>query len=111
MTFKDIVNGAIRADAADWVEGLLGDQDISYHWTVADRDDARMEKVRGKPYYSYTVRLTVVLDLTRTAVLSVQGTLDEAGIHRKSIFDEAGKLLWSDSKAVRDSFRIKSLVI
>lgn len=108
MTFKKIVGGMVERDADIWVNDLLEQNGICFHWT-----DAKVAEMDSSDKYSmlWTVQVSVMLQGYSKINLYVGGTADEYGICHSVIWNEKRDAIWFSVEHTRETFHIDEFKI
>ena len=110
MTFKKIVGGIVERDAEVWVNKLLEENGIIFHWTDAKVTEMKMDS-RDKYSMYWTVQVSVRLQGYIKVDLFVGGTADEFGIYPSVIWDNKHNAIWFAVENTRETFGINEFKI
>ena len=108
MTFKKIVGGIVERDAEVWVNKLLEENGIIFHWT-----DAKVTEMDTNDKYSlyWTVQVSVMLQGYIKVNLFVGGTADEYGIYPSVVWNDNHDAIWFAVEHTRETFGINEFKI
>ena len=107
MTYKAIVDGLIRRDSMEWVEGLLKESGIAYKWV----HDCGVNFEPEKEQILYDILLEIVLPDYATVYVRVGGTVSDVGIFHSVIWDREHEIIWMSVEKTRDALGIEEFKI
>ena len=111
MTYKKLAIELIRREADKWLEEVLKENGVCYHWVHTS--DPTIEDCKEKDMFYWDCRANVVLSDSpkyETVRVIIGGTADDlVGVCSSVLWNEDKKILWMSVAKTREQLGIEKL--